>query len=430
MDTYSRVYNHGWQSRWGGKSTSYDESSGSVTNHPESSVDLRRTFVDSAQGVRNPSWRQQVRSGQNATTAFTGTATSKDPRSFFSVYFDQRWLNNTTKQIGGTVADGGGYYYPLGPTAGSPSSSVITHVENRCIAKFLEAAESVQSSIEAGQDIGEYKETVHSIRKPLSTLQDSLISYLSQLRKLKKAVKKPAALRKIVADTYLEYHFGWQPLVADVAALIADAGHYRFPSYPVKAKAKEDYQSGEDFVTFGVPNVPNSLHAHSVSTSTYRCRIKGAVRARNYDNGQSSLASSLQLTPDRWLPTAWDLLPYSWIGDYFTNIGDIFQGLCFISSSLIWGAKTTRNVTVRKVSDFTYDHTPLVSGSSRTIIADIAFARGGNYECSVSTVTRSSVQGIDLIPTIEFRLPDTKYPFLNMGALLLQRSKGIIPLWH
>lgn len=429
MDGYSKVHNHSWSSIMDGKSHVYNEDTGVITNFGPNFARSSRGFVDQASGERNPSWRQQIRDGLNATTAFSGVATSEEPGSFFTVYYDSRWRNVQTKNIGGTLADASGYFYPKAPPTNTPSNSVVTSVENLCIARFLSAAESVQSSIEAGQDIGEYKEVLHSIRKPLATLQDSLVSYLSQLRKLKKAVKKPAKLRKLVADTYLEFHFGWQPLVADVAGLIADAGRFRFPVYPIKAKAHADYSVSEDEGTFGAPLIPDSLHYHSVSTGTYFCRIKGAVKARNYDNGQTSLASSLQLTPDRWLPTAWDLLPYSWIADYFTNIGDIFQGLSFISSDLVWGCKTTRNKNIVRVSNFYVRHTPLVPTSIRPILNDFVNVYGGNYEASATNISRTSVQGIDLIPTIEFKLPGTKYPFLNMGALLLQQSKGIAPLW-
>jgi hypothetical protein len=428
LDSYSKVRNHGWQASVDSIATTYDGSGGS-TDFSRNTRN-QQTFTDQASGWFNPSWRQEVRNGQNATTPFDGVAYSEEPKNFFTAVYDVTWLDPSSKQKGGTKAEAFGTWYPASPPSGTPSSSVVTSVENRCIAQFLNNAESVQSSIEAGQDIGEYKETLHSIHKPLATLQDSLVNYLSQLRKLKKSSRNPAKLRKLLADTYLEFHFGWQPLVDDIAHLIADCGQYRFPEYPVKGSAHNVYQADTNTYQIGFPFFPDSLRANSTTTCTYSCRIKGAIRARNYDNGRSSLVSSLQLTPDRWIPTAWDLLPYSWIADYFVNIGDILQGLSFVSSSLIWGCKTTRNRCVTKVSDFRYTPDYPELPSTFQFLSKTSSVHGGNYECWSKGVSRRSVQGVDLIPSIEFRLPGTKFPFLNMGALLLQRSSGIAPFYH
>jgi hypothetical protein len=54
---------------------------------------------------------------------------------------------------------------------------------------------------------------------------------------------------------------------------------------------------------------------------------------------------------------------------------------------------------------------------------------GGNAILKSRTVSRSTFSGDDLVPSLEFKIPTSKYPFLNVGALLLQRGRSLVPFW-
>jgi len=393
---------------------------------------LQFVYYDQRSGVDNPRWRDIIRNRGDATTGFSGGANS-DP-------FDD-WVSSTLDITDQRKADkhirhrsflfDGRFWVNPPPGVVVVTDSVKADVRNRCIRRFLDAVDSAQSSFEAGQDLGEYRETIQSIQKPLHPLRTKILSYLDSLKKAKHRYRGSIpSLKKVLADTYLEFHFGWQPLVADVAKGIADCGRFRFPVIPVRASAKSRWK-----VTGATEHASYDFWPVGVSrwyrdTSTYSLRYKGAVRVKGLmPSGQLSWAQSLQLTPDKWLPTAWDLLPYSWMADYFINIGEIIRGFSSLGTDLAWGAVTERTLTERQFSDVEIDE---VSYDPNGPIAKVSVSKssfGGAGVLNSHLINRSRLDSLSLIPSLQFSVPTGKYAFANMGSVLLQRAEKLIPFF-
>lgn len=382
-------------------------------------------------GYKNPFWRDQVRKLENACTSFTGIDYSEDPRPFVSL--DQSILYR--RQSDGVVvyryasAGYSGLTSVTPPAYSDPPGSVITDVTNRCIRDFLKSVDSAQSSLEAGQDLGEWKQTLEAVHHPLNSLKTGILNYLLALKKRKRKYPNPKVLKKVLADTYLEFHFGWQPLVADVAQAIADIGRFRFPAIPVRGRAKSTYSRTTTTVLGGYDFPVTHTHSYD-ETSTYEVRYKGMLRPKNLgSDGRLSLAQSLQLTPDKWLPTAWDLLPYSWMSDYFVNIGDIITGLsAAMSIDLAWGVNTSRHHIDRMYHEVSMPD-PYIQEPGYDIIEHVNSVHGGTCHTWAKKVNRSPLLTSDLIPRLEFSIPKSQYPFYNMGAILLQQSSRLVPFF-
>jgi len=161
--------------------------------------------------------------------------------------------------------------------------------------------------------------------------------------------------RKALADSYLNYEFSWLPFANDVAQLGAsivdadsiweqyqrDSGklvrrRYEFPT--VETTTVEDYGVRSPWA----PS-PSSITLLDLSvplTGRVYCEIKTTVRrwfsgAFSYYIPQGSDARStvareaikakkllgLTMTPD----TVWNLAPWSWAVDWFTNTGDVLS---------------------------------------------------------------------------------------------------------
>jgi hypothetical protein len=263
-------------------------------------------------------------------------------------------------------------------------------------------------------------------------MKTKLLSYFSSLTKAKNRYKRSApSLAKALADTYLEFHFGVQPLVDDVAQVIADADRFRFVEYPVSASAHEKFQGASSTFTpfIGLWASTPSASQGIVSNGTYSVRYKGAVKSGCSASGRLGHVQALRLLPKDWLPTAWDLLPYSWIADYFANIGDILQALSFCFQDLTWGCKTIRTETVTKVSDFSLKSPFVPDPSIYVVVSDDRWAYGGSSTFSVKTFSRSALVSSDLIPRFHFRIPTGKYPYLNLAALLIGRARKLVPFF-
>jgi len=407
-------------------STSQSNSNGVWTPlHTNQSSVTYNVRSNTRSGVRNPQWRDQVKLGTNATTPFSGVDARINKLVPLSV------VTIGVMQAGDVAATQSGVSYSI---SGFPAytsiftpnadSSVQTRVINRCISKFLDACDEARSSIEAGQDIGEYRETLESIHRPLGSMQDKLRVYLNQLTKASRSIKRGPALRKVIADTYLEFRFGINPLVDDVAKIIADCGRFRFPVIPVHAAAHERYQGSASITTLGNMGDYPSNQIGIRSYSEFYCRYKGAYRSNsNEKTGKIGVLQSLRLLPEDFIPTVWDLLPYSWMVDYFTNVGDVYRGLCFVTSNLVWSCKTTRDRNVYSYSNFRPVTLTLSPGFHWVSVNNQC--SGGEAEFEVRVVNRSALSAADLIPRFQIQIPQSKYPYLNMLAVASQKFRAL-----
>jgi hypothetical protein len=381
--------------------------------------------VSGSSGVMNPLWRAQIRALQNATTSFSGVRFSDDPSSYASIDWDVDYTISGTRvrRTGQTY----GYLSDLSPPfQWSTPGDVVTQVNNRCIRDFVSKYNDIRSTVEAGQDFGELKETLHAIRHPLDSLRRSIDHYFAALTKGKHKYRgRRNSLKQVLADTYLEFHFGWAPLVADIAKAIVDAGRFRYPVYPISASASENWQGSIQNLPIGsLGFFPNSCTQTKRLTFRYSVRIKGVVRTGSDKNGLISRAQSLQLTPDRWLPTAWDLLPYSWMADYFTNIGDIINAVSTDFSNLAWGCKTIRDDVYADFGPLVVTQFPIPTGAS--VGSNRCSVNGGNANSFSQKVSRVPVGALDLVPKFAFSIPTGEYPYLNMAAILTQKAEQLV----
>jgi hypothetical protein len=144
---------------------------------------------------------------------------------------------------------------------------------------------------------------------------------------------------------------------------------------------------------------------------------RGAVRVEPKDPKEMDPAL-FGFSPEQFLPTAWELLPYSFLIDYFTNIGDIIYGWSTLTADLAWCNRTSRKWFERTVicnSDLSF---------AKTLIPDMTVVTGTP---SKSVVTKTSVSRAEyngtLIPDFTFELPSFgSLRWLNIAALIASRG--------
>jgi len=158
--------------------------------------------------------------------------------------------------------------------------------------------------------------------------------------------------RKAVADQYLNYEFGWKPLANDLAKIASaivdadkiwaqyerDAGkpvrrRYGFPD-EVKVESEVTKSSAVPWLS---PSV-STLYVKPLIPKGQVIRVRKTTKSRWFsgafiyylpvrDHGRGKVAENviqakkllgLSLTPD----TLWNLAPWSWAVDWFSNVGD------------------------------------------------------------------------------------------------------------
>jgi hypothetical protein len=381
------------------------------------------TFTNQFTGDYNPFWRSQVKAGSNATSPASGVRESfeSDFMDFFQVLQSttQSWVTSSTQLIG----DGIPYGYPNAAFQSAPASTV-TDVTNRAIRKFLDSCDTARSSIELGQDIGEIRETIRGIIHPLQTLREFTLTHLSNVLKRTKKLKAKHSLAKVAADSFLEYKFGWAPLAADIgqayAGLTNNKGHVDVQS--VNGSAYDTWPISQ---TAGISSVSAGnfiAQTDLIVTGSFSVRYKGGIRT-SQANGRIGFMQMMQLDLPHFVPTIWDLLPYSWIADYFVNVGDILRALSFQTNNLAWGNLTIRTTNEYRYSTSMIDNYYSGPGGWRSIVRT---ASGGNPSVSRVNFQRTGISPDSLVPSVQFSLPlGSLKPWENMLALMVGRQKDI-----
>lgn len=395
-------------------SVSYDTSSDRVTEN---------FAQDTFNGTRNPRWRDEVRNGNNASTPASGVQhriIQYEPYNY-SVYYTGKIFVTPTSDHSESGYGYPPYGYPTAWTGVSPS--VQTDTNNRAIRKFLEEAEKARSSIEFGQDLGEFQETIHGLRHPLDSMRRLVTTTLKSFKKkgLRKGLTKNA-VNKAVADTYLEFTFGWNPLAADIVDACNGLRDKSRPKVKVISASASGYDSVGDLESTGAINFNTGARGYTRSfrrafRGTYIRRIKGGIKTGAV-NGSIPIAQMLQLDLEHFAPTVWDLLPYSFIADYFINVGEVINALSFRFGNISWGNDTTLYISDVHYMDI--GRTSSSNPSGYTLVSESW--SGGNAHLQTRTFSRAPLSSNSLIPGWQVKLPLSGKPWENLSFLALARA--------
>jgi hypothetical protein len=314
----------------------------------------------------------------------------------------------------------------------SPSDWTLTlatsKAYNQALVSYLKKVRQVQVGFSSPTFLGELRETVHMLKHPLQGLSDLATGYLS---KVKRAKGRSRNWKGNLSSLWLEQAFGWQPLIHD----ITDA--YKLykqkvdsnDQVPVTAFAIEEEAKPTD-------SSPGSLGPASIGYSFTNTRIqKNTVRFRGMVKRQvqGPLLDNMArwgFTPSEFLPTAWELLPWSFLFDYFTNIGDLITASTAVRSSVAW----TNVTTIRfQINEMTAVHNV---SKTRQNHARYVSSFGDSLSSTRMRRTVSRVAGVFLeTPDLAFELPKNPFQWANMTALFAGANQDIHPQkqvrsWH
>lgn len=399
----------------------YNHSGGSDFDHVTVSSS-NTNYVSTLSGFKNPFWRSQIKSVANASTPCSGVSRHVVADVFYSSIGGQRYSPPNLAGPLGQQDYGFPYLSGLFAYDSGPPTSVLTSVTNRAIVKFLEKADSVRSSFEAGQDIGELKQTIHGLINPMQSLRQLTLRYLENQFKLASKTRQVKALSKAIADSYLEYRFGWRPLAMDIGDAYASlVNNHHFDTVPIEAGASDYYSLNNGSQWNPVSGGDYTSVASLKVIGKCSIRFKGVIKTGAV-NGRIGLSQNLQLDLPHFLPTVWDLLPYSWIADYFANVGDVIRAYSFRFGDLGWGNKTYRFQSLYSWSYGKLVDNITVPGQVR--ITDFTQPTGG-ASASFTSFQRGAVTPSDLIPRFQFQIPLSNRPWENIGALMVSRQNAI-----
>lgn len=378
-------------------------------------------------GSKNPHWRRQIKAMSNATTDMSAYRHRFDLKPYFlDEFYD--WGNSPYNPAHTEMQRIQGDHYISGLGYGTISPSLVTKADNQAKSAFVRNINDARRVLQGGELIGEFAELHRQVSEPGKNLVAGFKSYNETVKKRALGVKirrlpmhkRSSVQLNIVRATWLEFSFGWRPLVSEIDSVVDYVRETdpfsRYDSRKVRGVGKAEdsgwSSSTPGPLTPGPPTVYGKKRFFGSAIVVYR----GQVGMRSSMSGYQ--LEKMGLHPSDWVPTLWELLPYSWLTDYFTNIGDMISAFSLPPNALSWSQKTVITEDEGRYVDLYPAWTEPQcnsAGAYHWCIDRRLYSLGGGSR-RYRNVQRYKNTG-SLVPKLEFSIPTRGTQWLNMIAV-------------
>lgn len=183
------------------------------------------------------------------------------------------------------------------------------------LANIFEGTQSIQMMANRLTQIGRAfgymrKGLVYNAAKTLGCLGDPRTHALVKKR------TKPRPSAHWSSNTWLEFHFGWEPLVKDIYES-ADFLSRDFGDLPVvgKASMSDELVLKEDYTVGNSRYINNALHSIKC-----HAHMKATIRVTN-----PNLFLCARMGLLNPVSVVWELVPFSFVVDWFANVGQFIE---------------------------------------------------------------------------------------------------------
>lgn len=394
---------------------SYDTRSGSnINNYTLFSRDISGFTT----GVNLPNYRELIRRRISATTNMNYQYRNLEEdltAGFFSRLYSldgggnyKQWAEYAYKEYGPV--------FKRPPVSSSyPADSLAdTSARLSLLGKIREA----QTQFNAGTFFGELRETIHMLRRPAQALRKGIDDYVRTARKVARSYHGTSR-NKALSGTWLEYQYGWKPLISDIDSAQNALSEAADSVTKVFLKSSGRQRSPGD--PFSVNLAVNSVPIVGKFTTLREVSIRYKAAVSIWGDGINVGLARWGLDGSNFFPDVYNLIPYSFLVDYFSNLGKVIDAACLQHFVIDWGVKSTR----RSASEICLS-LKLQPGTIFTTNTERRYDIG----TSMSTYTNEVVEGTrsGIAGTIETSFSDLRLQFpsswrkwFNIAALSHQR---------
>jgi hypothetical protein len=388
-----------------------------------------------------PQWRYRIARGLNATTLLDAEE-SKFTYTPGHIYLG-KWCGGSVQRFGFYQEDGdlfGGHSSVWGRPPAAPTI-MDPKTRDEALQRAIQDARSKQNSFRGSNFVAELRDTIRGLRNPVKGFRRLLDTYHGNARRrVKQSVGKRSipvsqedfrrlerdapdvarSAQRALSDSWLEANFGWSPLLGDAV----DAYHaLRKLSLTVPLERFFGRSSNDDpptYVSF-TRNLQITPLSWNVRTFVrYDVTFYGAVKVQT-DTPTGRAVEEFGFRARDFLPAVWEAIPYSFLIDYFTNVGEIIETVSFPRSDIAWITRTFRNHSIRSTERVA------ISNSSPAYPTN-----GGNLVWSFSPPRvewdRKYVNRVaysdSIVPSLRFEIPGSKNwrKWCNIAALARLRT--------
>jgi hypothetical protein len=398
------------------------------SNAWDSNVNFTITVPHTRIGTRLPHWHDVISAGGNATTPLTAVHCSYDYSRLRNCFELWNYQGNPAtfcrrETEGDTFISNNQWNILYSNGFMGVGFGDVSFVDNLAKAAFYKKLKALETLFQGYIFAGELLETLRMLRKPLVGLRSLSKDFLDTLRKRKRA--NPKKWLNDIGSAWLEQSFGWNPLINDVKSAVSAYQRLVKPvqTYKLSASAAKSYDGTSGLNAVHKPGYQAGYDvgcAFHTTASHYieniKIRYKGAVLARvNAPSWQNKDLFGFE--PQNFIPAAWELLPWSFLADYFTNIGDILDASIVSERNLAWVNRTLiRTRTKSGYFNQIWNTSPGGSFSKNAMSGSRGYHIAKRRE-----ITRSANVGLSM-PTLQFNFDLTGGQLANIDALLSQAN--------
>jgi len=234
----------------------------------------------------------------------------------------------------GPVPDSGGYSMECsGDFASSMEENVVVpNITNSSdlqrmgdIALASAYAKVNQAAMLSGETLRDLNSTISMFRRPFSNAQKLAGRMLRTVNKHSRKTLQSVAQAK--AGAWLEYRYGWVPIIIDTENVVDACHRFREQGdrqrFVARASEGSTQSLSKDFADQHIPGIASEWYVSGTVTVEQTVKASAGVM---YDlvnrTTLERLNQILGVRPKDLVATVWETIPYSFVLDWFVNVGD------------------------------------------------------------------------------------------------------------
>jgi len=397
-------------------------------NGVDSGANLPVVIQNARTGSSNPRWKYGLQNGVFTASSYTRASCEAQFQSG-SCGMTWRRLNNGVLQDCFTTFTGDGTLLNgLGTPSLVYSAADVSKTSATAIGRLHEKIRQQTTEMQGITLLGELNETLRMMRRPLQGTVRIMDNYARAMKRRAVDSRTRRQFLNGLTDQYLEMVFGWQPLISDAKSLAITAARAVSAPRPLKrleARAEAPPYSSHYGALVGAADCQQRL---SSVTRGELSTVAIAYMKESINGPSTSLEKFIQLSGfnlENFVPSVYNLIPFSFVADYVSNLGDIVSAASTCQINVIGYVQSTREVITRNES-LSFD-----LASSAKNVGGFGHSQQGSIAGSVeykrvnfSRATGGA--GSVPIPTFHWDTPSAGQ-FTNLAALIAGFFSGIRP---